>query len=70
MDWSCYGTAFIDHVLELRSDSFLRLKKKNINFHYFVICDNVIVFRIFTIFLTAERHSQTLVNIFYSLILI
>ena len=55
MDW-CYGTAFIHHVLELRKEYLLRLKKKNINFHYFVICVNVIVFRVFTTFLTAKRH--------------
>ena len=40
-------------------------KKKNINLYYFVICVNVIVFCVFTTFLTAERHSQTLVNILY-----
>ena len=28
MDWSCYGTAFIDNVLELRSDYFFQIAKE------------------------------------------
>ena len=69
MDWSCYGTEFIDYVLELRSALFLRLKG-NINFHYFVICDNVIVLSIFTIFLTWRASLADSREYFYYFILI